>query len=147
MQLAAALAALAALAATPALAECSVGLSTPGVLKLSPSDGTVLSSQAGTASVVIVTNLSNLLGTTVTLSSPVLDTWPAGFAAGSAVVEERYSASWLLGSSSAPTYASGPRSFAVPLAAVVTLVLDNRVTAPGGFRQGGYSTKTSISCS
>jgi hypothetical protein len=35
----------------------------------------------------------------------------------------------------------------VPLAAVVSLVLNNRVTASGGFKQGSYSTKTTISCS
>jgi hypothetical protein len=147
MQLSAALALIAGLCATPAVADCSVGLSTPGVLKLSPSDSTVLTSEAGAASVVVVTNLSNLLGTTVTLSSPTLDTWPAGFAAGSAVVEQRYSATWLLGTSSSSSFSGSQRSFAVPLAAVVTLVLDDRVTAPGGFRQGGYSTRTSISCS
>lgn len=141
------LALLCAVLATPALADCDVGLSTAGVLQLSSADAHVLTSEAGTASVVIVTNLSNLFGTTVTISNPRLDTYPGGFAAGGAVVEEAYSASWLLGSSANSTFTSGSRSFGVPLAAVVTLVLDNRVTASGGFKQGGYTTKTTISCS
>lgn len=146
MQLIACLALWVVLAA-PAIADCSVGVSTPGTLALSGSDSTVLSSEAGAASLLVVTNLSGILGTTVTLSNPRLDTWPAGFAAGGAVVEETYSATWVLGSSSNSTFTSGPRSFAVPVAAVVTLVLNNRVTAVGGFKQGSYSTKTTISCS
>ena len=133
--------------ATPALADCSVGVSTPGVMVLSSSDSTVLTSEAGTASLLVVTNLNGILGTTVTISNPRLDTYPGGFAAGSAVVEETYSATWVLGSSSNSTFTSGPRSFGVPLSAVVALVLNNRGTAPGGFKQGNYSTKTTISCS
>ena len=140
------LAALMALAAAPALADCDVSLSTPGVLKLSASDSHVLTSEAGTASILIVTNLSGILGTTISISNPRLDTYPGGFAAGSAVVEETYSAAWLLGSSSNSTFSSATRSFPVGIGAVVTLTLNNRVTAPGGFRQGSYSTKTTISC-
>lgn len=141
------LAALLALLATPALADCDVSLSTPGVLKLSPSDSHVLTSEAGAASILIVTNLSGILGTTISISNPRLDTYPGGFAAGSAVVEETYSAVWVLGSSSSSTFSSATRSFPVGIGAVVTLTLNNRVAAPGGFRQGGYSTKTTISCS
>ena len=133
--------------ATPAMADCSVGVSTPGIMIQSSNDSTVLTSEAGTASLLVVTNLSGILGTTVTISNPRLDTYPGGFAAGSAVVEETYSATWALGSSSNSTFTAGPRSFNVPLAAVVALVLNNRVTAPGGFKQGAYSTKTTISCS
>lgn len=133
--------------ATPAIADCDVSLATPGVLKLSAADVHVLTSEEGTASLLVVTNLSNLFGTTVTISSPRLDTYPGGFAAGTVTVEENYAASWLLGSSSNATYTSGSRSFGVPVAAVVTLTLNNRVTTPGGFKQGGYSTKTTISCS
>jgi len=147
MQLRLRLAALLATLATPALADCSVGVSTPGVMTLSASDAHVLTSAEGTASLLIVTNLSGILGTTVTISNPRLDTYPGGFAAGAATVEETYSATWVLGSSSNSTFSASPRSFGVPLAAVVTLVLNNRVTSPGGFKQGGYSTKTTISCS
>jgi len=133
--------------ASPAFADCSVGLSTPGTLALASGNSTVLTSEAGTASLLVVTNLSGILGTTVTISNPRLDIYPGGFAAGSAVVEETYSATWALGASSNSTFTSGPRSFGVPLAAVVALTLNNRVTAPGGFKQGSYSTKTTISCS
>ena len=147
MQLNPVLALLFAGLATPVLADCSVGVSTPGTLALSSSDTHLLTSEAGTASLLIVTNLSGILGTTVTISNPRLDTWPGGFAAGSVTVEETYSANWALGSSSNSTFSASPRSFSVPLAAVVTLVLNNRVTAPGGFKQGSYSTKTTISCS
>ena len=136
-----------ALAATPALADCDVSLSTPGVLKLSAGDSYVLTSEAGAASILTVTNLSGILGTTISISNPRLDTYPGGFAAGSAVVEETYSAAWLLGSSSNSTFSSATRSFPVGVGAVVTLTLNNRVTAPGGFRQGSYSTKTTIACS
>ena len=147
MQLRPVLAALLAVAATPAFADCDVGLSTPGTLKLSASDSHMLTSEGATASVVIVTNLSGILGTTVTISNPRLDTYPGGFAAGSVTVEDNYSADWLLGSSSNATYTSGSRNFAVGIGAVVTLTLNNRVTSPGGFRQGAYTTKTTISCS
>jgi len=147
MQLKPAVAAMLTVVATPALADCSVGVSTPGVMTLSAGDAHELTSEAGAASLLIVTNLSGLLGTTVTISNPRLDTWPGGFAAGSATVEETYSATWALGLSSNSTFSASPRSFGVPLAAVVTLVLNNRVTAPGGFKQGGYTTKTTISCS
>ena len=61
------LAALMALAATPALADCDVSLSTPGVLKLSASDSHVLTSEAGAASILTVTNLSGILGTTISI--------------------------------------------------------------------------------
>jgi len=147
MQLRCGLAALLATLATPAVADCSVGVSTPGVMNLSATDAHVLTSAEGTASLLIVTNLSGLFGTTVTISNPRLDTYPGGFAAGSATVEETYSATWVLGSSSNSTFSSSPRSFGVPVAAIVTLVLNNRVSSPGGFKQGGYSTKTTISCS
>lgn len=147
MQLRLPLVLLLAATATPALADCDVGLSTAGMLKLSTSDSHVLTSEEGTASVVIVTNLSGILGTTVTISNPRLDTYPAAFAAGSVTVEENYSATWLLGSSSNATYTSGSRNFAIGIGAVVTLTLNNRVTSSGGFKQGGYTTKTTISCS
>jgi hypothetical protein len=132
---------------SPALADCSVGISTPGVMSLSTGDSTVLTSEAGAASVLIVTNLSGILGTTISISNPRLDTYPGGFAAGNAVVEETYSAAWVLGSSSNSTFSSATRSFPVGIGAVVTLTLNNRVTAAGGFKQGSYSTKTTISCS
>ena len=147
MQLTVCVAAVLAGIAAPALADCSVGVSTPGIIVLSRRDSTVLTSEAGTPSLLVVTNLSGILGTTVTISSPRLDTYPGGFAAGGAVVEETYSATWALGSSSNSSFTAGPRSFNVPLAAVVALVLNNRVTAAGGFKQGSYSTKTTISCS
>ena len=146
MQLRLALVALVA-ATTPAIADCDVGLSTPGTLALNSGHVHMLASEQGVASVLIVTNLSGLFGTTVTISNPRLDTYPGGFAAGAVTVEENYSAAWLLGSSSNATFTSGSRNFAVGLGAVVTLTLNNRVTSPGGFKQGGYTTKTTISCS
>ena len=132
---------------SPVLADCGIGVSTAGLLRLSGSDSHVLSSEAGTAAVLVVTNLSSLLGTTVTLSAPRLDSWPAGFAAGSALVESAYSATWLLGTSGDDSFSSAQRSFAVGVGAVVTLVLESRVTSPSGFRQGSYGTRTTVSCS
>ena len=137
--------ALLALLATPAAASCDIGVSTPGILAPTGT-GAVLSSEAGIASVVAISNLTGILNSTVTISNPRLDSYPAGFAAGSATVEENYSAIWLLGASSNPAFTAGPRSFVVPLGLLITITINNRVTAPGGLKQGSYTTKTSIDC-
>lgn len=134
--------------AGPAAAACDFGVYAGALLNHNSGAAAVLSSEnGGSPAVLVVTNLSNLFGTTITVSAPQLLSYPAGFSAGSATVEHIYSASWLLGSSSNGTYTTQARSFAVPVAAVVTLTLNHRVTASGGFRQGEYKTRTSISCS
>jgi hypothetical protein len=145
MQLRLASAALLAGLASPAVAACDVGISTPGVLAPT-GNGAVLSSEAGIASVVAISNITGLINSTITISNPRLDSWPAGFAAGSATVEENYSAVWVLGSSANPGFTAGPRSFVVPLGLLITITINNRVTAPGGLKQGSYTTKTTIEC-
>lgn len=146
MQLSRVLAMLLAGLATPTLASCDVAIGTPGVLAPTGT-GAVLSSEAGVASVVAISNITGLVNSTITLSNPRLDSYPAGFAAGSATVEENYSAVWLLGSSANPGFTTGPRSFVVPLGLLITITINNRVTAPGGLKQGAYTTKTTIECS
>jgi hypothetical protein len=127
------------------LAACTVAVSTPGILTLS-SDGTKLSSQTGVASVMTISNLS-LFGSTITISAPQLTGGPV---VPGAVLEESYSASWLLGvgSSNSGGFVSTSRSFAVPGVAslVVTIILDNRVTSASGFSQGTYTSKTAVDC-
>jgi hypothetical protein len=127
---------------------CTVGISTPGVLKLS-SDGHTLGSgnSGGVASVLAISDLDlDLNGTTITISNTRLDTTPPGFAAPVSYAAT-YSAAWLLSGASG-SLASNP-SFTVPpvLNLVVTLTLHNTVTSATGFKQGNYTTKTTITCS
>jgi len=141
------LAALIVLTVTPAEA-CTIGVSTPGILKLS-GDGHTLSSanSGGIASVLAISDLDlDLNGTTITISSTRLDTTPAGFGAPVSYAAT-YSAAWLLSGASG-SLASNP-SFTVPpvLNLVVTLTLHNTVTSATGFKQGNYTTKTTVTCS
>ena len=138
---------LLALPATPAAASCTVGLGTAGVLSLQTGATTILTSEAGVASVIALTNVTGILNATVTLSNPRLDAYPAGFNPAGATVEQNYSAVWLLGSTNNPTFTSGSRSFTAPIGLLITITLNNRITAPGGFKQGAYTTKTTVECS
>jgi hypothetical protein len=127
---------------------CTIGVDTPGVLKLS-GDGLTLGStnSGGVASVLAISDLDlDLNGTTITISNTRLDTTPAGFASPVSYAAT-YSATWLAGSASG-SLVSNP-SFVVPpvLNLVVTLTLHNTVTAAAGFRQGNYTTKTTVACS
>lgn len=137
-----------ALLASPGTQACTIGVNTPGVLGLS-GDGLTLGSanSGGVASVLAISDLDlDLNGTTITISNTRLDTTPAGFSAPVSYAAT-YSATWALGSASGSLSASP--SFVVPpvLNLVVTLTLHNTVTAAGGFRQGTYTTKTTVSCS
>ena len=147
MQLIAACA-TALLLTTPADA-CSLAVSTPGLLGLSM-DGTQLSSDAtgGVASVMSLSDLNVLSSTTITVSPPTLQTYPAGFAAGAVTGESAFAATWLLTGTSRP-YSTTDQSFSVPgvLNLAVVLTLNNRITSTGGFKQGSYSTQTVVTCS
>ncbi len=146
MQLTRPLALLLGFSALPA-AACDIGISTPGILKLSGDGRTLSSANAnGVGSVLSITNLSVLHSTTITISSVRLDTTPAGFSE-PVSYGATYSASWVLGSASG-SLASNP-SFTVPaiLNVVVTVTLHNTVTSFTGFDQGNYSTKTTVTCS
>jgi hypothetical protein len=148
MQLAGTLALLCGLLAASAAPACTIGVSTPGVLKLS-GDGHTLSSgnSGGIASVLAISDLDlDLNGTTITISNTRLDMTPAGFAA-PVSYGATYSATWLLTGANG-SLASNP-SFTVPpvLNLVVTLTLHNTVTSATGFQQGNYSTKTTVTCS
>jgi hypothetical protein len=139
-------AAVAVVLSAGAALGCDVALSTPGILKLSSDGATLSSTNGGVATVVVVSNLNLLSPTTITLSNIRLDATPAGFAA-PVSYSGSYAATWLL------TGASGTiapqASFDVPavLNLAVTLTLHNTVTSSGGFKQGAYSTKTTITCS
>ena len=138
--------ACAALLATAAPAS-TIGVTTPGVLALSGDGRTLSSANGGVASVVAITDLDlDLNGTTITISSTRLETTPPGFAEPVSFAAS-YSATWLLGSASG-SLASNP-SFVVPpvLNLVVTLTLNSTVTSATGFKQGNYTTKTTITCS
>lgn len=146
MQLAAPLAVCLMLGPTAAPA-CTIGVTTPGILKLS-GDGHTLSSgnSGGVASVLAISDLDvDLNGTTITISNTRLDQTPAGFSAPVSYAAT-YSATWLLGSASG-SLVSSP-SFVVPpvLDLVVTVTLHNTVTSATGFRQGTYTSKTTITC-
>jgi hypothetical protein len=148
MQLAVPLACAGMLLVASAAPACTIGVTTPGVLKLS-GDGHTLSSatSGGIAAVIAISDLDlDLNGTTITISDTRLDTAPAGFAEPVSYAAS-YSAVWLLGSASG-SLGSSP-SFVVPpvLDLVVTLTLANTVTSATGFRQGTYTTKTTITCS
>ena len=148
MQLAVPLACAGMLLAASAAPACTIGVTTPGVLKLS-GDGHTLSSanSGGIAAVIAISDLDlDLNGTTITISDTRLDTAPGGFAE-PVSYGASYSAVWLLGSASG-SLGSSP-SFVVPpvLDLVVTLTLANTVTSATGFRQGTYTTKTTITCS
>jgi len=146
-RLAALLVPLLALHTGPAQA-CTIGVSTAGVLKLS-NDGHTLSSgnSGGIASVLAISDLDlDLNGTTITISNTRLDTTPAGFAAPVSYAAT-YNAVWLLTGASG-SLVSNP-SFTVPpvLNLVVTVTLHNTVTSATGFKQGNYTTKTTVTCS
>ena len=126
---------------------CTIGVTTPGVLALSADGRTLSSASGGIASVIAISDLElDLNGTTITISNTRLDTAPGGFAEPVSYAAS-YSAVWLLGSASG-SLASNP-SFVVPpvLDLVVTLTLNNTVSSATGFRQGNYTTKTTITCS
>ena len=134
--------------AGPVQAACTIGVPTPGVLKLS-SDGKTLGSgqSGGLASTIVISDITlQLGGTDITLSNLRLDTQPAGFAE-PVTLAASYSANWLLGSSSGALTPTA--TFTVPAVTglVVTITLNNSVTSNTGFRQGSYATKTSIQCS
>ena len=140
------LALLAALAVGPAQA-CTIGVSTPGILKLS-GDGHTLSSanSGGIASVLAISDLSLLGSTTITISDTRLDQTPPGFAA-PVTYAATYSASWLLNGATG-SLASHPSFTVQPvLNLVVTITLHNTVTSATGFEQGTYTTKTTVTCS
>ncbi len=143
MQLIRALA-LALLALPTAAGACDVQISTPGTLGLS-GDGRTLSSASGLATIAIISNLNLLSPTTITISNVRLDQTPAGFSA-PVTYGGAYSASWLLTGTSGTLAPSA--SFQVPaiLNLVVTLTIHNSVTSTSGFRQGTYTTKTSVTC-
>lgn len=148
MQLAHLLAVLPALFSTAAPA-CTIGVSTPGVIALNTATGTTLSSAnaGGIASILAISDLDlDLNGTTITISNVRLDTTPPGFSAPVSYAAT-YSAAWPLGGASGSL--AGSPSFVVPpvLNLVVTLTLHNTVTSATGFRQGTYTTKTTITCS
>lgn len=128
-------------------AACDVAISTPGLLKLSGSGQTLGSGNAnGVPMLVVVSNLNVLSPTTITISNIRLDTTPAGFAA-PVTYEGTYSATWLLTGSSGSI--APQAQFTVPaiLNLVVSITLNNTVTSTTGFKQGNYSTKTTITCS
>jgi len=143
------LALLLSVLAGPAQA-CTIGVSTPGVLQLS-SDGLTLSSgnSGGIASVLAISDLDlDLDGTTITISNTRLDTAPAGFSA-PVSYGATYAAAWLLGAGNASGSLASNPSFVVPpvLNLVVTVTLHNTVTSATGFKQGNYTTKTTVTCS
>lgn len=125
---------------------CDVAVPTPGVLALS-SDGQSLSSAnpGGLASVVVISDLALFATTTITISNTRLDVAPGGFAA-PVTYAATYSASWLAGSASG-SLASNSSFTVLPLVSLaVTITLHNTVTSSTGFRQGSYTTKTTIQC-
>lgn len=132
--------------AHPATA-CTIGITTPGSFKLS-GDGRTLSStnSGGVAAILTITDLAVLSSTTITISNTRLDTVPSGFVAPVSYATT-YSAGWVLGSASG-SLVSSP-SFTVPgvLNLLVTITLQNTVTSATGFRQGNYSTRTTVTCS
>ena len=130
----------------PTLGACLVAVPTPGIVALS-SDGRALSSDNGVASVVTISNI-NLFGSTITIGAPRQTGGPV---VPGSVVEESYTATWLLGigQSTSGGYVSSIKTFNVPAVAnlVVTIVLSNRITSNGGFPQStGYTTATGIDC-
>ena len=140
---------LAVLVAGPAQA-CTIGVSTPGILKLS-SDGHTLSSgnSGGIASVLAISDLDlDLNGTRITISNTRLDTNPPGFSEPVSYAAT-YSATWLLGIGNASGSLVSNPSFVVPpvVDLLVTLTLNNTVTSATGFKQGNYTTKTTVTCS
>lgn len=147
MQLARLLIAFGGALAATAAHGCTIGVSTLGIVALN-SGGTNLSSAnpGGLASILSITDLNLFSSTTITISNVRLDATPPGFAE-PVSYGATYSANWVLGSASG-SLASNP-SFTVPaiLNAVVTVTLHNTVTSTTGFRQGNYSTKTTVSCS
>jgi hypothetical protein len=134
--------------AGPVQAACTIGVPTPGLLRLSTDGKTLSSSQSGgVASIIVISDITlQLGGTDITLSNLRLDTQPAGFTE-PITLAASYSANWLLGSSSGSLTPTA--TFTVPAVTglVVTVTLNNSVTSNTGFRQGAYATKTSIQCS
>lgn len=146
MQLIRAILLLCALVPT-ASAGCDIAVNTPGLLKLS-GDGKTLSSSntGGVASVLAISDFSLFSSTTITISNTRFDVTPAGFAE-PVTFGAAYTATWLLNTRTG-TLISNP-SFTVPAAlnVAVTVVLHNTATSNTGFKQGNYTTKTTVTCS
>jgi hypothetical protein len=119
---------------------CTIAIATPGVMVLS-GDGTILGSDQGLGIPATVTVLS--IGTnTLSLSAPTLETHPGDYTPGGETVEMNYS-----GLASHPLFSSLGLDFVVGLLPLSNLLVNLRVTDPGGFTQGTYTAKTVLTCS
>jgi hypothetical protein len=153
MQLTAAIAAGLVLALSmPVQAACTIGISTPGLLAFANSSPTRMGSDIGTgvSSVIVISNITGGLTSTIKISNPRLDSYPAGFAAGSAVVKTAYTATCILNLCSVThDYSDSDTSqFTVSIVAnlAITIVMNTHVDNAAGFKQGTYVAKTSVDC-
>jgi hypothetical protein len=144
----AALAILLALAATgPAKAQlCALVLLGGGVLGLSQ-DGTILGSEEGIGHGATITVASVLGNHVVTVGAPTRVSSPPGYDPGPETVQVAYRGTGVLSSVVHP-YGTGASQFAVNGVVAATLVnLHNRIVNPEGFAEGGYTTRTVVTCS
>lgn len=123
--------------------ECTLALSTPGVLALAAGASSLESeaSYGGTPAAVSVLSIGN---NSVDVSAPTLSA-PAGHDATGQVLEVSYSgASGLAAVSQA--YTSSPTSFDIGTIPLSILTVNNRVENSNGFVAGTYQTTTVVTC-
>lgn len=134
------------LCASPAAAGiCTLTLGTGGALALS-GDGTHLGSDqpGGIPAVITVASIGE---STLTVSSPALIQYPAGFNPSALAFEVAYRGSGVLAGIDQP-FTTSQTSIAIPnLISAVLLTIDNRITTASGLSAGTYQTRTVVTCS
>lgn len=124
---------------------CTLLISTPGLLGLSP-DGYRLGSEesGGLPAILTVTSIGS---STVTVDAPSLTGYPAGYNPSGLSLEVAYQGSGLIGGVS-QGYTTSQTNFVVPnLISAVALTVNNRAVTSTGFAAGSYQTRTVVTCS
>lgn len=111
-------------------------------------NNTDLSTEGGGSPASFTVVNTDIFGATVTVGAPQWTQWPAAFSLASAQNQIAYVGTGVLGSVN-QAYTASQTSFAVPgLLSLATLVtINNKLSNATGFRQGTYSTKTTVTCS
>lgn len=123
--------------------ECTLALSTPGVLSLSPGV-TALESEialGGTPAVVAVLSIGN---NTLNVAAPTLSA-PVGHDATGQVLEVAYSGAAGL-SALNQTYTANPTSVDIGTIPLSLLTVNNRIENSNGFVAGVYQMTTVVTC-
>lgn len=124
--------------------QCTLALSTPGVMALS-ADGTVLSSEnvGGVAAAITAVSLG---ANTLTVGAPGVVSSPAEYDATAETVEVAYLGA---GGLSAVTqdFTGVQTNVALDVIPQSVLTINARISNPGSFAAGDYTVRTVVTCS